>query len=40
MRGGMLEWAEAVAAVDGSPVWDNRELFWLQTMKQNLEDES
>ncbi len=40
MRFGMLEWAEAVAAVDGSPVWDTRELFWLQTMKRNLEDES
>ncbi len=38
MRSGMLEWAEAVAAVDGSPVWDTRELFWLQTMKRNLEE--
>ena len=38
MRSGMLEWAQAVAAVDGSPVWDTRELFWLQTMKRNLEE--
>jgi len=37
MRAGMLRWAEAVAAVDGSPVWDTRELFWLQTMKRQLE---
>lgn len=40
MRSGMLEWAEAVAAVDGSPVWDTRELFWLQTMKRNFGDGS
>lgn len=40
MRKGMLEWAEAVAAVNGSPVWDTRELFWLETMKRNLEGES
>jgi hypothetical protein len=40
MRSGMLEWAEAVAAVDGSPVWDTRELFWLQTMKRNLKEGS
>lgn len=40
MRSGMLEWAEAVAAVDGSPVWDTRELFWLQTMKRTLEAQS
>lgn len=40
MRKGMLEWAQAVAAVDGSPVWDTRELFWLQTMKRTLEGES
>jgi hypothetical protein len=37
MRGEMLEWAQAVAAVDGSPVWDTRELFWLQTMRRTLE---
>jgi len=37
MRKRMLEWAEAVAAVDGSPVWDVRELVWLQEMKQKLE---
>lgn len=36
LRKGLLEWAEAVAVVDGSPVWDTRELFWLQTMKRNL----
>lgn len=40
MRRGMIEWAEAVAAVDGSPVWDTRELFWLQTMKRTLETEA
>jgi len=40
MRHEMLEWAQAVAAVDGSPVWDTRELFWLQTMKRTLESES
>ncbi|MDP2274369.1 MAG: hypothetical protein Q8N23_04725 [Archangium sp.] len=40
LRSGMLEWAAAVAAVDGSPVWDTRELFWLQTMKRTLEDGS
>ena len=40
MRSGMLEWAEAVAAVDGSPVWDTRELFWLQTMKRNFGEKS
>jgi tellurite resistance protein len=34
----MLGWAQAVAVagVDGSPVWDTRELFWLQRMEQNL----
>jgi hypothetical protein len=37
MRASMISWAEAVAAVDGSPVWDSRELFWLQTMKRNLQ---
>ncbi len=37
MRSGMLEWAEAVGAIDGSPVWDPREFFWLHTMKRNLE---
>ena len=33
----MFEWAEAVAAVDGKPVWDMRELFWLQVMRRTLE---
>jgi tellurite resistance protein len=33
----MVEWAEAVAAVDGSPVWDARELFWLERVRQTLE---
>jgi|GEM_PF-2856952 hypothetical protein len=37
MRKRMLEWAEAVAAVDGSPVWDTRELFWLQSLKRNFD---
>lgn len=32
----MLEWAEAVAAVAGRPVWDSRELFWLQAMKRTF----
>jgi len=33
----MVEWAEAVAAVDGSPVLDSRELFWLQRVRTVLE---
>ncbi|MBL8912320.1 MAG: hypothetical protein JNM17_16635 [Archangium sp.] len=33
----MVEWAQAVAAVDGSPVWDTRELFWLQRVCTMLE---
>ncbi len=37
MRKRMVEWAEAVAAVDGSPVWDTRELSWLDEMKRKLE---
>jgi hypothetical protein len=37
MRKRMIEWAEAVAAVDGSPVWDTRELFWLQSLKRNFD---
>jgi hypothetical protein len=37
MRSEMLSWAAAVAAVDGSPVWDTREMFWLQTLKRTLE---
>lgn len=32
----MIEWAEAVAAVDGSPVWDARELFWLERVRSTL----
>jgi len=36
MRKRMVEWAEAVAAVDGSPVWDARELLWLEEMKRKL----
>ena len=35
----MVEWAEAVAAVAGHPVWDSRELFWLQAMSRTLEIE-
>ncbi len=37
MRKRIVEWSEAVAAVDGAPVWDTRELFWLQTIKRTLE---
>lgn len=37
MRAEMLSWAQAVAAVGGSPVWDSSELFWLQTMEQHLD---
>jgi hypothetical protein len=37
MRQRMLAWAEAVAVVSGSPVWDVRELFWLETMKAEAE---
>ncbi|MBL8954817.1 MAG: hypothetical protein JNK82_28830, partial [Myxococcaceae bacterium] len=29
----MLEWTEAVAAVSGHPVWDSRELFWLDELR-------
>lgn len=36
MRKRMLEWSEAVAAVAGKPVWDTRELFWLQAMKRSF----
>jgi hypothetical protein len=36
MRSGMLEWAEAVAGAAGSPVWDEREMSWLETMQKNL----
>jgi hypothetical protein len=36
MRNGMLEWAHAVAASSGTPVWDSRELAWLETMKRNF----
>lgn len=32
----MIGWMEAVAAVDGQPVWDTRELFWLQAVKRTL----
>jgi hypothetical protein len=32
----MLQWVEAVAAVDGHPVWDTRELFWLQAVRRTL----
>ncbi|MBX7097192.1 MAG: hypothetical protein K1X89_05750 [Myxococcaceae bacterium] len=35
-RARVLEWAEAVAAVDGRPVWDARELFWIQALRSNL----
>lgn len=39
-RARMLEWAEAVAAVDGHPVWDTRELFWLQTLRRRLGEDA
>ncbi|MBL8955448.1 MAG: hypothetical protein JNK82_32030 [Myxococcaceae bacterium] len=32
-----VEWAEAVAAVSGCPVWDTRELFWLQNVLRTLQ---
>lgn len=32
----MLEWAEAVGAIAGRPVWDTRELFWLQALQRHL----
>jgi hypothetical protein len=37
MRERIMTWAEAVACVDGRPVVDVRELFWLQTLKRKLE---
>ncbi|MFZ5440269.1 MAG: hypothetical protein ACOZQL_09690 [Myxococcota bacterium] len=37
LRKRVVEWCEAVAAVDGSPVWDARELFWLQRVRTALE---
>lgn len=37
MRRRIAQWCEAVAAVDGSPVWDARELFWLQRVRTSLE---
>lgn len=36
MRARMLDWAAAVAAADGWPSWDTRELFWLQALKREL----
>lgn len=39
-RSRMVEWAQAVGAVAGSPVWDARELFWLQAMRRHLEVEA
>ena len=33
----VLQWCEAIGAVDGSPVWDARELFWLQRVRTALE---
>lgn len=32
----MLEWASAVAAIDGRPVWDTRELFWLNIITKEF----
>jgi hypothetical protein len=37
MRKRMLVWAKVVAAGNGSPEWDVRELFWLDTMKSEAE---
>lgn len=37
MRQRIIQWAEAVGAVAGRPVWDTRELFWLQTIRRNFE---
>lgn len=34
-----IEWVEAVAAVAGHPVWDARELLWLQSILRTLEGE-
>lgn len=36
MRERIIAWCEAVAAVDGSPVWDVRELFWLQRVRRSM----
>lgn len=33
----VMQWCEAIGAVDGSPVWDARELFWLQRVRTVLE---
>ncbi len=38
MRSEMLSWAQAVAAVGGSPVWDSRELEWLRLMEGALSE--
>lgn len=35
-RARVLEWSEAIAAVDGRPVFDSSELFWLQALRSNL----
>lgn len=37
MRKRVVEWCEAVAAVDGSPVWDAREVLWLQRVRATLD---
>jgi hypothetical protein len=36
LRRRILEWAQAVAAVDGRPVWDPREALWLETLQRTL----
>lgn len=37
IRKRIVEWSEAVAVVDGSPLIDPREQFWLATVKRTLE---
>lgn len=37
LRRRAVQWCEAVAALDGSPVWDAGELFWLQRLRAALE---
>ena len=36
MRDEMLSWDQAVAAVGGRPVWESREMDWLQTIDDEL----
>jgi len=34
MAARMISWAEAIAAVDGSPVWHERERAWLAALQR------